>query len=49
MDDAIVAMKTFCSLEKEAKQFWEHLDDIILKPRLDFPKYTLRSIHIQGV
>jgi hypothetical protein len=48
-DDAIVAMKTFSSLEKEAKQFWKQLDDIILKPRIDLPNYTLRSKHINKV
>jgi hypothetical protein len=46
---ALVSLQAFGQLEKEAKQFWESLDDLILKARIDLAKQPLRAIDIEDV
>jgi centromere/kinetochore protein ZW10 len=47
--EAITSWQAFRELDAVAKQFWQDLDDFILKPRTDIQNLSLYSIHILEV
>ena len=44
--NSMIALET---LEREVAKFWHTLDDLIIKPRIDLSRRTLRYFHIEGV
>lgn len=49
MDAAILSLISLHKLQEEAKQFWNTLDEVILKPRSDLSRRTLRCIEFEEV
>jgi centromere/kinetochore protein ZW10 len=44
----VTSLVAFQQLDKEAKQFWETLDELIMLPRSDLSSGTLRYIKVDG-
>lgn len=49
IDQAVIGLKAYKELDETAKQMWEDLDDIILRPRTDLRLASIPSVRISGV
>src|SRR4051812_6959053 len=49
LGEAVLVASSYNELDKLAKEFWEDLDDIIIKPRTEVDKGALRKTRISNV